>query len=734
MNETSMTPDSNPLLRRGALVGIFAIPILICGYLLSTDTTPGIDGYWFLALCFSLFPLLATAQSLRAASSLAGREQKAWLLIALACLFMFVAESFWLYLEVSSSGQTPMTALATTGYAFSPICLLIGILFYQDRSEIRGTSFVQAGNLGIVFSSVVFMYLLVVYQLLPKADIESKVAILKTFQGAIIMASTVTGLVLAWIHFRGKKRAIAGIIVFGMACVIFEYFAFVYSLVTGNDPATSPLAALYLVASASWFIAASEQRHLGTTTPDVRSSLAMEERAKQSETLLPAVAVAAVFAVGLSYGGGLRPEITPYLVGALLVLVGSLAVRNWWAQRVEARLNDQLREQANYLLEARDAAEASDAAKSRFLSWVSHETRTPLGGILGFAELLENRHYGKLNEDQEEFVKGIRESGDHLLELIDDLLDVTKISMGSIDLSVERVSAAEVVLEVVQNLEGGGHDTETSIINEVGPDAPTLQVDRRRMRQSLYNLLSNALKFTPSGRKVGLRWTLERDSWICIEVWDEGIGIAEENLDRIFDEFYQVDRKRDEALGGSGIGLALTRRLARLHGGEVRVRSQLDRGSSFFLVLPIARPDSEELAAPEADTRKLDESRSDRIDPAFRVLVVDDDPATLRIIQGLLRVRGIKAMIARDGQEAVSIARQEHPQLVLMDIHMHGCDGFQALAQIRSDRALAEIPVVAMTASASESDRARYMEAGFDAFLPKPIDSTKLESQLKRFA
>ena len=721
------------LRRRTVPIVCFAAAIVPCQYLILQGAGPGSVGYLYVALCFVLFPLLAALRSFRTSLTLGGADRKAWLLFALACFFMFMAESFWVFLEVSGADETPMTALATTGYAFSPISFLVGMLIYQDRAEVAGSSYVQVGNLGIVFSSVVFMYLLVVYQMLPEAEVVSEVAMLKTFQGAIIMAATVTGLALVSLHFKGRKRTIMVIIVFGMLCVIFEYFSFIYFLAPHFTATENPYQTLYLVASAAWFIAASEQEDMDSKKDDRQGRVSLEERAKQSETLLPAIAVGSVFVVGLFYGDDLREEIIPYLVGAAVVLAASLAVRNWWAQRVETRLKDQLREQAEFLARARDIAEASDIAKSRFLSWVSHETRTPLTGILGFTELLENSHFGQLNDDQADFAKNIRESGSHLLELINDLLDVTKITMGTIDLSLETVSPAEVVREVVQNVERGGSEKGILIVNEVGPDAPSLRVDRRRLRQSLYNLLSNALKFTPPDRQVGLRWVIERDSWVCIEVWDQGIGIAEVELERIFDEFYQIDRKRDEALVGSGIGLALTRRLANLHGGEVRVKSEIGLGSSFFLVMPMAGPQEEVAASTDGDGSIHDEPRVRALEDSIRILVVDDNPANLGVIRGLLQVRGINPLVASSGEEAVAVVSRERPQLVLMDIHMEGCDGFEALALIRADESLASIPVVAMTASASESDRARYVKAGFDAFLAKPIDSKKLDSQLKRF-
>ena len=283
-----------------------------------------------------------------------------------------------------------------------------------------------------------------------------------------------------------------------------------------------------------------------------------------------------------------------------------------------------------------------------------------------------------------------------------------------------------------RNVELRAHKKIT-IVNEMGADAPTLRVDRRRFRQSLYNLLSNALKFTPAGRSVGIRWSIERPGWICIEVWDQGIGIAEKDLEFIFDEFYQVDRKRDEALGGSGIGLALTRRLANLHGGEVRVKSQTGFGSRFFLVMPISSVQAVPERGASEGAGAAASSESD-MDSGARILVVDDDSPNLAVIRGFLRVRGIDPLVARSGEEAVEMVGRERPHLVFMDIHMPGCDGFEALARIRENSSLAGIPILAMTASASESDRARYEAAGFDGFLPKPIDSAKLDGYLAELA
>ncbi len=724
--------ESSPALRRVMIAVSFGVSILTCQYFILLGLESGTASYWYVTLCFPIFPILAGIRGLKTASTLDGRERTAWIFIALGCGCMALADGFWGYLEFVNPSASPMTEWATTGYVFSPLCFLVGMLFYEDQSHVPGAQLVRLGNLGIVFSSVAFAYLLVVYQLLRWG--ETDVALIKTFQGAIIMAATVVGLVLLVLHSKGKKRAIMSLLVAGMFCVIAEYFGFIYALINDSSAWTNAYSALYLVASALWFAAASEQEYRPAEIQEPHELDERVQHAKQSETLLPAFAVASVFAVALFYGGDLSQEILPYLASTLCVLVASLGIRNWWAQRVEARLAQKLRDQATDLIKAKETAEASDIAKSRFLSWVSHETRTPLSGVLGFSELLENRHYGELNEEQAGFVQSIRESGNHLLELIDDLLDVTKITMGSVNLTLENVSPGDVVLEVVQNVESGSRGERVAIINEVGPDCPMLRVERRRLRQCLYNLLSNAVKFTSPGRAVGIRSRLDREGWLCLEVWDQGIGIEEKDLGRVFDDFYQVDSKRDEALGGSGIGLAVTRRLAQLHGGEVRAQSEVGRGSTFQLVMPIADPQLQVETIPGVARPLGEEAAEYSAEGELRLMVVDDEPANLAVIKGLLEVRGIEPIMATGGYEAVTLGNRERPYLVLMDIHMPDCDGFEALAQIRKNKTLAGVSVVAMTASASESDRARYVEAGFDGFLAKPINSAKLDDLLNDLA
>jgi len=725
--------------RRIRQAAVFLPAILLCEYYVIVGYETGSMGYWCAAILFPLFPAIAGFRALRTAGRSESRVRSAWFAIAVGCFSMAMAEGIWGYLELSPRGESPLVWFTSAGYSLSSLFILIGLLIYQDRPATPGISFVLLSNLCIVFSAVVFVYLLAVYPKLPNAMAEPVFAILKTLEGAIVMASTVTAFALVLYRQPGRKRPIMWLVFLGMVCVVTEYVTFISYILADPETFSTVFSVLYLVASSLWYVAASEQEHLEAKQEEEVGERWREERSKQLETLIPATAVGCVFFSAILYHEAIVNSVVPYLGAAIFLLVCALATRDWWAQRVEILLNNRLREQAIFLAQARDAAEASDAAKSRFLSWVSHETRTPLSGILGFAELLEEREFGELNSDQTEFVHSIRESGHHLLDLINDLLDVTKVTMGAVELSLEEVAPSETVREVVQNINSGAVK-EIAIVNQVESDAPKIWVDARRFRQSLYNLLSNAVKFTPPGRSVGIRWKLEGEDRLCLEVWDQGIGISEQDLGKIFDDFYQVDKKRDEALGGSGIGLALTRRLAELHGGEVRVESQLGFGSRFFLAMPLAK--GREASADDREPRGLEKSEVEVVAKPHgqgraRVLVVDDTTSNLSVVRGLLRVRDVDSILTRNADEAIECMIRDRPALVFMDIHMPDCDGFQALARIRGDERIAQAYVVAMTASASESDQTRYVEAGFDGFLAKPIDSSSLDLHLvemvKRF-
>jgi len=238
--------------------------------------------------------------------------------------------------------------------------------------------------------------------------------------------------------------------------------------------------------------------------------------------------------------------------------------------------------------------ERANKAKTGFLSSMSHELRTPLNGILGFADLLGGQYFGKLNEKQREYVNQIDDSGKHLLALINDLLDITKIDSGKVDLELVNISIEQIINASVNMvnkqyiIDGLIKDNGITISINVDPGLEFVKADERKFKQVILNLLSNAIKYSPSGSEVLISVTEIKNMCTRFEVSDSGIGIEKDALDNIFDEFHQVNRVRDEELGGTGIGLALTRRLVELHGGKIGVESEPGQGSTFWFTIPLA--------------------------------------------------------------------------------------------------------------------------------------------------
>ena len=254
----------------------------------------------------------------------------------------------------------------------------------------------------------------------------------------------------------------------------------------------------------------------------------------------------------------------------------------------------ELRESLRKVEDANLLLDQANRAKTRFLSSMSHELRTPLNGILGFADLLHGQFFGELNEKQSGYVNQIDSSGKHLLSLINDLLDMAKIDSDSPELELEEVPPAEFIDTTVSMLSSQFKKKSIGVKTSIEPALPAARADIRKCKQIMLNLLSNALKYTPEGGRVEIRAFKDGGSRLRVEVRDTGIGIEEKELDKVFSEFHQVDRVRDEQMGGTGLGLALTRRLVEMHGGEIGVESEAGKGSMFWFTLPVSRLEGEE--------------------------------------------------------------------------------------------------------------------------------------------
>ncbi len=358
--------------------------------------------------------------------------------------------------------------------------------------------------------------------------------------------------------------------------------------------------------------------------------------------------------------------------------------------------------------------------KDEFLANMSHELRTPLNAVLGQAEAMAERIFGPITQEQRTALQTIEESGRHLLSLINDVLDITKSSVGHLELELEAVPIEEVCQESLRLVREQSRRKGLQISYTSDGRVPSVWVDRRRLRQILINLLSNAKKFTPAGGRIGLEVKAGPEGMVSFTVWDTGPGIAQEDRQRIFEPFIQLDAGLDRRHEGSGLGLALVRRLVALHHGELELESEVGKGSRFTVMLPLRPPE-------DTSHRKL-QSKSSRTPvplpspmvAGHTVLIADDNESNTRPLEEYLRSNGFHVHVARDGAEAIRLCREARPAVVLMDIQMPRLNGLEAIRQLRSDAATADLPMVALTAMAMPGDRELCLEAGANAYLSKP--------------
>ncbi len=412
------------------------------------------------------------------------------------------------------------------------------------------------------------------------------------------------------------------------------------------------------------------------------------------------------------------------LLGALIALTGGIV---WQQLRRESRRRVELERLAEELRQARSAAEAASAAKSAFLANMSHEIRTPFQGLLGMLALLRDT---PLDARQAAWLRTATASADHLLALLNDILDLSRLESGGLPISKHPTALQALLRSVDSLMRAQASRKGLDLQVEIDADLPdTLVLDPIRVRQVLFNLVANAIKFTESGT-VSLRAVRERHDGVEMlrcDVIDTGIGMDAATLSRLFNRFVQADDSRTRRFGGTGLGLEISRSLARLMGGDVSVTSVPGRGSTFTLRLPLERA----AALPEAD-RALP-SPVPVVGP-LRVLVAEDNEVNRLYMDALLGGLGHQVVFATDGESVVEAAARGRFDLVLMDLHMPGQDGFDATRAIRSlpDGLAAAVPVVALTADAFPETRQRCLAAGMDDFLTKPVVPDELGACLAR--
>lgn len=425
---------------------------------------------------------------------------------------------------------------------------------------------------------------------------------------------------------------------------------------------------------------------------------------------------AAIIAVSLFGGPLFWPflSLVPFTAASLFVLVTMTMLRE---ERIRA-----FQEHQAHLIEeletARDKADAANEAKSSFLGVISHELRTPMNGVLGAAQLLSAT---RLEGTQREYLSIIRNSGDNLLSLLNDILDMTKIEAGKMSFDVVDVQMDDLHRRVIGPFEAQAEAKGLNLVSSFEGEIPAVvRGDPLRVCQVVQNLLSNAVKFTDQGE---IRYTIrgrrisDRRVGFEFSVTDSGSGISREDLDRLFQPFTQVDNSSTRRFGGTGLGLTIARRMAQIMGGDISVSSRLGEGSTF--TLSIEGEVVEWSRAQPAETIDADIDGGDHMD----VLVVEDHPVNRMILEAWMGSAGHRTSTAENGQLAVDLAKNQRFDLIIMDVNMPVMDGLTATRLIREGAGVnVDTPIVVLSASARNEDHEAGLAAGADAYLNKPID------------
>ena len=386
--------------------------------------------------------------------------------------------------------------------------------------------------------------------------------------------------------------------------------------------------------------------------------------------------------------------------------------------------------------------------KDEFLANMSHELRTPLNSILGLSNALGEKLLGSLNEKQLKAIGTVESSGEHLLSLINDILDLSKISSGMMELDIAPISVKNLCDSSLVFVKQQAFQKQVQIDSKIPQHINNINVEERRIRQVLINLLTNAVKFTPSEGQVNLLIAVGRgDTWqgtakipqrlklmnspmIVFQVVDTGIGIAPNDLPRLFQPFVQVSSSLNRQYEGTGLGLALVKQIVELHGGLVMAESEVGKGSCFSVALPYEMSQS---SAPESPTGSTTLPPL-AIDPdnAPLILLAEDNEANIQTFTSYLTAINYRIVVARNGIEAVAMAKSESPDIIIMDIQMPDMNGLQAISLIRADASIAAIPIIALTALAMAGDRERCLAAGANEYLAKPIKFRQLNNVIQR--
>jgi signal transduction histidine kinase len=463
--------------------------------------------------------------------------------------------------------------------------------------------------------------------------------------------------------------------------------------------------------------------------------------------LLGSILIVAVTIGGFQITQSLSRRIKRLTKAAEELATGNLAIRiavddqdevgilaegfNSMAEQLTSR-DQQLSQQLQKIESTNEELTRANRLKDEFLATMSHELRTPLNAVLGMTEILQEEMVGEINTEQRDALKTIESSGNHLLSLINDILDLSMIESGHLKLSCTSTAIAQLCQSSIAFIQPQASQKQIQISVEIAPNLPNLMLDERRILQVLINLLNNAVKFTPESGNVSFAVTHEptfkntNQSSVRITVTDTGIGIATENLDKLFQRFVQIDSALNRKYEGTGLGLALVKRIVELHGGTVEVSSEFGKGSQFTVDLPCDESpqiDPEPIAKTPLNLGSNSEEASIH---SRLILLAEDHQANIETISSYLKAHGYRLIVAENGQEAIDLNQTHHPDIILMDIQMPVMNGLEAIQQIRQKTDGNQVPIVAMTALAMSGDREKCLSAGANEYISKPVKLKEL--------
>ncbi len=400
-------------------------------------------------------------------------------------------------------------------------------------------------------------------------------------------------------------------------------------------------------------------------------------------------------------------------------------------QHAYAKLEERIKERTEELWYSKNLAEKNNQAKSEFLSRMSHELRTPMNAILGFAQLMQESTKDPLPQAHQNRTRQILKAGNHLLELINEVLDLATIEAGKITVSLEPVCINDLVEEVITVIRPLSQNFQITLIDQISTDDRNyVLADKTRLKQVLLNLISNGIKYNRKAGSVTLSANFEEDSKLRINITDTGMGIAQDKLTQLFDPFNRLGVEGGE-IEGTGIGMTISKKLIEVMNGSIGVTSTVGQGSTFYISLPVCFLTLGEM---DSESTPLDNALAGTKESRlFTILCIEDNPANLQLIEDILtdypEIRMLSATHAKTG---INIALSQKPDLILMDINLPDIDGIEALKRLRNFEETHKTPVIAMSANAMKKDIDRAMNEGFKTYITKPIDIRNFRKTIEK--